>query len=313
MLGAAIAAGASLIGGLFGRSDAKKQARKEEKAIRAANEAAKATADLMNRQVRARADAAALVPVATERESVSAGGMDMTRFLADAEKGGFNPLTYLRSGAASLYATQETADWSCTTGERAMDAALAGQHMPNLQPVISQTRVPGVGEVLGNALTTGANQFLSDLSVKQNNEFQMQLLNRQLAGANSAGAYSGSRSGYVPAAFLHGSVRKTSGPQVAGGNKTLNWGTTPKAPFEPITEFDDAVASVDQVTTLFRDAWNRDPYVQWWRGKGSFPQTPFVKGVNEILYGVPAGNQNKRIVRPLPHPGQSRLGPGERY
>lgn len=222
MLGAAIAAGASLISGLFGRSSAKKQAKKEEEAIRRANDQATALAQQMNKEVRARADAAALVPVQTSKEhaeggvSSTRGGVDMAAFMAAAEDYGFNPLTFLRSGALSLFATSETEDvrWSddfiCTTGESAMEAALSGQHMPSLQPVIASTRVPGVGEVLGNALQAGTNQYLSDMSQDQQNAFQMDLLNRQLAGSARPGSYSGPRSAYVPTASLNGSVTKTN-------------------------------------------------------------------------------------------------------
>lgn len=214
MLGAAIAAGASLISGIFGRNDAKKQAKKEEKAIREANAAATRAAEDMNRTVRARADAAALVPVQTERESVSEGSVDMAGFMAAAEQNGFNPLTFLRSGALSLFARTHTNDWTCTTGERAMEAAIQGQHIPQLSPVIAQTQVPGMGTVFGNALTSGANQYLSDLSQQQNNQFQMDLVRAQLGGIDRSGSGTG-RSGYVPQAFMAGSITSQGGSSVS--------------------------------------------------------------------------------------------------
>lgn len=238
--GALIAAGTSLLSGLFGRSSAKKQAKKEEAAIRAANEKAQEMAAQMNREARARADAAALVPVQTEKahaesqlsRSSTSGGVDMAGFMAAAKDNGFNPLTFLRSGALSLFAKSDTVsetilemeDWACTTGERAMDAAIQGQYIPQLSPVISSTKVPGIGEVFGNALTTGANQYLSDLSQQQNNQFQMDLLNRQLAGANQRGAYNGPRSGYIPQAFLTGGSATSAGPGVGGSTPAYNPG-----------------------------------------------------------------------------------------
>lgn len=209
-LGALIAGGASLISGLFGRSSAKKQAKKEEAAIRAANEVAVRQADDMNRSARLRAEAAALVPVQSEREnattSVSQGGVDMAGFMAAAENYGFNPLTFLRSGALSLFARTESAthsvDWECTTGERAMDAAQAGQYIPQLSPVISQTKVPGMGEVFGNALNTGVNQYLGDAQRQQ--DFQNDMMLAQLRGANRYAGAPLSRSFYGPAAFSSG-------------------------------------------------------------------------------------------------------------
>lgn len=209
-LGASLIAGAaSLVSGIFGRSDAKKQAKKEEKAIKAANAKAEQMASDMNREVRARADAAALVPVQTARQ----GGVDMGAFLAASEAGGFNPLTFLRSGALSLFSN----DFTCTTGERAMDAAIQGQHIPQLSPVISSTRVPSMGSVFGDALTSGANQYLSDLSQDRNNAFQMEMLRASLGGINRSGVGAG-RSGYVPQAFLAGSTTKTLAGASAGSN-----------------------------------------------------------------------------------------------
>lgn len=229
MLGALVAGGASLLSGLLGRSSAKKQAQEEKDAIRKANDQATAMAAQMNKEVRARADAASLVPVATEREhseigtsrSSTRGGVDMAGFMAAAENNGFNPLTFLRSGALSLFATSDTEtmstvdyeDWTCTTGERAMDAALAGQYIPQLSPVISQTRVPGVGEVFGNAIQSGANQYLQDLSQQENNAFQMDLLNARLKGQSLPGSFQGSRSFYVPYAQQTGGAKVTTGPE----------------------------------------------------------------------------------------------------
>lgn len=248
MLGALIAGGASLLGGLFGRNDAKKRQKKEEEAIRAANEKAQELAAQMNKEVRARADAAALVPVATERESSSVntsstrGGVDMAAFMAAAEENGFNPLTFLRSGALSLFAKQDSVstmdswDWQCTTGERAMDAALAGQYIPQLSPVIGQTQVPGMGEIFGNALTSGASQYLADQNQARQNAFQKELLGQQLAGANRNGGLL-SRSFYTPSGFLSGGDRTTAGnaalssafknpgdPLMMAGNR---WNTDP--------------------------------------------------------------------------------------
>lgn len=218
MLGALVAGGASLLSGLFGRSSAKKQAKKEEAAIREANAKAEVLAADMNRQARLRADAAALVPVQSEREnattSVSQGGVDMDAFMSAAENYGFNPLTFLRSGALSLFARTESAthslDWECTTGERAMEAAQAGQYIPQLSPVISQTKVPGVGEVFGNALTTGVNQYLNDAANQA--QFQNDLMLAQLRGANRYQGAPLSRSFYGPAAYSDGGKVTTKGP-----------------------------------------------------------------------------------------------------
>lgn len=236
-LGAIVAGAASFISGILGRSSAKKQAKKEEEAIRKANDVATANAQQMNKEIRARADAAALVPVATERETRTTGGVDTGRFLKEAEEMGINPLTMVRSGALSLYADTTVNDWTCTTGERAMDAALSGTYLPQLSPVIAQTKVPGIGEIAGNALVSGANQYLSDLSQAENNAFQMALLDKKLAGVQTPGSYSGSRSGYVPQAHMTGEVTKKGDWPLFSPN-TL-WGKTDKIPNMQFTQLEN--------------------------------------------------------------------------
>lgn len=210
MLGALVSGAASLVGGLFGRSSAKKQAEKEERAIKEANEKAEQLASQMNKEIRARADAAALVPVQRSRENLTRGGVDMDGFMQAAEDYGFNPLTFLRSGALSAFAYTYSDDFECVTGERAMDAALSGTYLPQLSPVISSTKVPSAGEVFGNALQTGVNQWLSDSSQQSQNDFQMKLLNAQLAGANKSGSGNLARSFYTPSATTFGSKTKTT-------------------------------------------------------------------------------------------------------
>lgn len=328
-LGAVIAGAASLVSGLFGRSDAKKQAKKEERAIKAANAAATAAADKMNLEHRARADAAALVPVQTSHEtydisksvSASKGGFDSGKFLKAAEEIGVNPLTFLRSGGAAMFATQDSEtrneayseDWTCTTGERAMDAAQAGLYIPQLSPVVSSTKVPSVGSVVGDALVTGTNQYLNDRQIANQNQHQMDMLNAQLAGQNQSGAYQGPRSGYVPTAFLQGSVKRTSGPQIAANagykdwNQTRNLGKTPPAPFEPKTEFDDFAASLDQVVTVVRDAWNRP-----WKSPSIKPGSPLdviIRG-GGFLAPSPAPQSSKKFRYPTRPGQQHRYGPG---
>lgn len=256
MLGAILGAGASLVSGLFGRSDAKKQARKEEKAIRTANEAATAAADKMNRELRARGDAAALVPVqrSSEHFSASSSGVNMDQFMADAEKYGFNPLTYLRSGALAMYGKTESysEDWDCVTGERAMDAAQAGSYIPQLSPVISGTKVPSVGSVFADAAMTGVNQYLADKSIQDNNKFQMDLLNRQLEGANRSGSSNFARSFYSPSATISGPYGQRGGGALAPSGQILPSTIQVRHPDGTISTIANPDASTDPETDIYR-------------------------------------------------------------
>lgn len=182
MLGALIGLGASLISG-FG---AKKQREKE-------NRAAQAAADKMNADVRARAEAAAAKPITTENT------VDMAGFMKAAEDHGFNPLTFLRSGALSLFTK------SSVNGSMNMEAALAGQYIPQM------SSVPSTGEILGGALSSALAGFQNDRAQQAQNKFSMDLVNAQLKGAGFNGSSSASRSFNVPSAVLSGPSRSSSG------------------------------------------------------------------------------------------------------
>lgn len=210
LLGPILAGGAKLVAGFFAKKDAEKQAKEEKRAIKNYNKKQEELTIQMNKEARARADAAALVPVQRASYSYTSGDVDTDKLLADAEKLGMNPISYIRSGAASLYTQTSAESFDCTTGERAMEAAQAGQYFPQLMPVMSQTQVPSMGSVVGDAAMAGVNQYLQDKSVAENNAFQMQLLNRQLQGVNASG-YGGSRSLYVPSATIAGPSRATPG------------------------------------------------------------------------------------------------------
>lgn len=202
LIGAAVSGGSSFLSGLFGRSGAKKRAAEEVRRIEQANRANRDAAKEMNRQVRARADKAAKVPIVTKQ----VGQGNLAAMVTDAVKNGFNPLTVLRSGGQAYYAGSTTT----VTGSTAMDAALAGQHIATLQPLISQTQVPSTGEVFGNALQAMAGSFTSMMSTNQAQQFQMDLLGMQIAGANANSLFNHnlSRSFATPTAQVSGPVFK---------------------------------------------------------------------------------------------------------
>lgn len=313
MLGALVSAGASLISGLFGKSDAEKRAKREEAALARANAEAKAATEKMNREVRARADAAALVPVQTSREGYvlnrvdTSGGVDMPAFMKAAEENGFNPLTFLRSGALSLFAKSSqtastyTDEFNCTTGERAMDAALSGTALPSMSPVIAQTQVPGMGEVFGNALTTGINTYYADQAQARQEQLQRDVMNAQLQGTQRNPSYI-ARSFYVPSSRTAGpSTQTTKVPNLyveyidnsaAGGGKHVWLPNSEIADSEQLTAALLASAGYGAAEKM---APPPEPWINWGQvGKVLWPDS----------WAKPAG------ARPLPHPGQNPLGPG---
>lgn len=237
LVGAAIQGGVSLIGGLLGQSSARDRERAEKEALRGLNRSNMELTAEMNRQVRARADAAARTPVVTtnfsEGHDNTQGGVDMDAFLAASARGGFNPLTFLRSGALGLFGTtrRQTGEysWSRTTGERAMEAALAGQYIPTLVSDFPTTQVPGTGEIIGNALSAGAGTYLDWMASDKANAAAME---RQLAsqaqrggagalslGARAPGVSYGSATRSGGSGALAKSFSQSSGP--VKGNKLV--------------------------------------------------------------------------------------------
>lgn len=199
MLDWLVSGGASLIGGLFSMSSQKKRDRANAEAARKANEANEARVNKMNADVRARAERAAAVPIVTNQQT--SGSVDVAGMMAGAEAAGFNPVTWLRNGGMQAYA--KTSSSSQLWNSQLMDAALAGSTIFQESAPPMQT-AQGVGEVIGNALTTGASAWVNEASQERQNQFQMAMLGAQLQGANRSGSGSG-RSMYVPTAFLGGS------------------------------------------------------------------------------------------------------------
>lgn len=199
MLGALISGGLSALSGLFGRSRAKKE-----------NAEAQRRADAMNADVRARAEAAAKIPVVTTSES--SNSVDMDGFMAAARDHGFNPLTFLRSGALSLFTSSK--ETNSVSGSMNMEAALAGQYVPQL------SSVPSVGEIVTGGLSTAFSQWSAERSQQQQNQFQLDLVRAQLEGVQGS-SYRGSRSFNVPTATMSGGTRTGSGTAALAETATV--------------------------------------------------------------------------------------------
>lgn len=218
LLGAALSFGSSFLSGLFGQSGAKKRANEEKRAIDEANRINQGRADAMNATIRARADRAAKIPITT----MQTGNTNMSMMVSDSVRNGFNPLTVLRAGGLGLYANTKTT----VTGSTMMDAALAGQHISTFQPLISQTQVPTTGEVLGSAINSGVGTYQQMMSTQQAQQFQTDLVQMQLAGANanSANNHLFQRSFYTPSAQTSGGSIKVGGGELrSGSTKAPSW------------------------------------------------------------------------------------------
>lgn len=196
LIGGLISGGISLISGLFGRKDAKKKVKSDEKAIAAANAANAYQAEM----TRLRAKEAAKIPIVTTQAS----GVDMGGFLKAAEAGGFNPLTFLRSGALGSF----TRTLTSVTGSTAMEAALAGAGNggggASVMPVMSNVNVPGIGSIAANAFGAGFNTYLDLDSQRKAESYQAAMLEAQIHGMGTKPTSGGK--GYTPSGVFTGGI-----------------------------------------------------------------------------------------------------------
>lgn len=232
-LGSLITGGASLISGFLGMKGKEDQRKKDLRDQATRNQLNYDLIAAMNADVRARAEAAAKVPIVTTGSDVSTSSVDIAAMMKGAEASGFNPVTFLRNGGLAAYAKSTRNYTESVTGSRAMEAALAGSEIFQHGAAPSQMSVPSMGEVFGNALTTGAGQYVSDMNQQQQNNFQMQLMNAQLQGNNrraaqyqATGGKYGTRFGDAPKAYLQGPYQNSGGP--TGGAASL--GSKSKVP-----------------------------------------------------------------------------------
>lgn len=224
----ALAAGAvsgisSLLGG-FGQASAQRARFKAlVKAQAEGNEIRDFRAREMNAQIRARADAAALVPEVTTtdygRTEYTTGDIDVDAFLAQSARMGINPITMVRSGSLGHYARSYTQtggrDVVTTTGAHAMDAALAGQHIAEFdQSLLAGAPQPqSTMQIAGGALSDAYSAYSTVASQDAQNAFQLQYLRqqqvRQSVARPTMGAIAG---GYTGGGVVRKGATLAAGP-----------------------------------------------------------------------------------------------------
>lgn len=231
MLGALAAGvvqgGASLLGGLFGASKQRDRDKANVKAMDLANAINNMRAESLNDQLRRRADAAAKVPVVTTTKDssttstdygkweLSTSDVDLDAFLDASARSGINPLTMIRSGAMGLFGrafsqtggrdttTSSSFSETSTTGERAMEAALAGNNIAYYQPnqLLGAPPQSG-GQAFAGALSDGLGAFTNWHQNSQQNALMTRQLDQQARAVGNA---------------LQGARRSTMG-SLAGGS-----------------------------------------------------------------------------------------------
>lgn len=224
----AISGGLSLMSGMGARNAAAKQNRlqmMEDGRVDAMNydrqQAVNAQNDWLGRQL-------LTVPEVTTTRSDDTsgqqtdtwGGVDLGAFMAAGEAAGFNPVTWLRSGALSLFATNSsrTQNWGgvtttqTKTGHNAADAYKIMMPATVMGTPTQIQKVPDMLEVFGNAGQAALSTFKDMYKVDQSQQFQSSLLDRQLSaiaqrqmgGGGTAGSGGLYQTSYGPAVSMGG-------------------------------------------------------------------------------------------------------------
>lgn len=172
LLGPALSFGSSLISGLGARQSAKKQAK-----IQAAYEYQNY---LLQQQDNERNTA--LTQWKNEQNYMLGGEVlarwDRNKLVQDADRMGFNPVTYANAFGPS-YAAMEQFGWQL----RSPEILLTNSYMQNAPT----TQVPSVTEAVGGAVQAGVNTYLSDRRVAQSQDFQREILATQIAAIQRNG------------------------------------------------------------------------------------------------------------------------------
>lgn len=239
--------------------------------------------------------------VTLNRESGSDSGSDTDNYsyvdtaamMAAADAAGFNPVTFLNAGGMQAYTQTgsrtrgwersfdnqtEITDLMVTTKSKGHNAAAGYQLMAGLmspqtfQMQSSQAvKIPSMLETIGDAGTAALNQYNNDARHQSNQDFQREMLGKQLDAIqkNSGRNNNPSRSFYSPTTTTSGGKTVTSaggalgsGPSISGpfergiGKATNPWGP---GPMGIDTKWSDAETFSDRYGDIAEEvagAWN---------------------------------------------------------
>lgn len=263
MLQALLAGGLSLLSGLGAQSSAKSQQKRQA----AYDEAARQYNEMWTRATNEKKEALGrellTIPHTVDELESSRSSYDIDRFRADGEKLGYNPVTWLRSGALSGYGLTDTASSKYETGQNA--AAAFALMVPDT-PTTTATqavKVPSTMQAIGDAGTAALNVYRADEKQAASQAFQTTLLEKQLAaigaGKQNGSFFSGTgaptigSAGTAMVGGLAGS-RRSSG---ARGGGTLSSGSS-----DPLDKYDPKAEEAQ-----FTNPWS-------WKGSTIDTQSP---------------------------------------
>lgn len=244
----ALSGGLSLMSGIGGRNAAKKQARlqtAENDRVRDYNAQKSYETDVHNLNV---AREALDTPVRR--------GVDIDAMMMDAERAGFNPVTWLNAGAMQAYG------WETQPAE----AFRMMLRTPNLISASTVAKIPDAMEIVGDAGQAALNTFRSEYAREDSQAFQREQLGYQLSAIQQSRSIPGF--GSIPRETTSGGRSVRAGPLLAGADA----GLFPK-PNSALTHMDNAKIEQPEVTpSLF----GRN---SWWQNDVRWPNSDSVTGV----------------------------------
>lgn len=208
-LGALIGGAVSLVGGLMGRSDAKKK-------DKAAAEAAKVPqVTKTDSKTYTHEELQVKNKTTNKAHQVTNTSISLTDMVKEAEKAGFNPLTVLRAGLGGAFSKTESRQnqvsesttlqdqkyWSKVNGESVTTGHNAMAAVPT---------APSLGSVVSNAASTAFDIYRQDAARAADAAQQRQMQDAALRGIQAANSGM-SRSMYVPSTVTAGPALSSAG------------------------------------------------------------------------------------------------------
>lgn len=217
----ALSGGLSLMSGIGGRNSAKKQARlqqAENDRVRGWNNEQVWATNEWNYNL---GQELLRTPAERTHDESESGGVDVDRMMADADRAGFNPVTWLQSGALQAYSFRNLSTYDTETNPA--EAFRLMMRTPNLQSAATIGKIPDAMEIVGDAGQAALNTFRSEYAREDSQAFQRQNLEMQLA-AIQAGKRTGL--GSTPRMTSSGSSGWTYQPwnsEAPGGGAKVDW------------------------------------------------------------------------------------------
>lgn len=201
MLTALIGGGLSLLSSFGAAKSAKSQARRQQAMEEEARRYNQYQVDLAN----SHNEALGRELLETPARRMERNGVDVDAMMLDAERAGFNPVTWLQSGALQAYG------WSDVAETQPAEAFRMMMRSPLQVQAGTAANIPSALQAIGDAGKAALNIYRQDAAVEDSQNFQRELLSMRLDQvARNGGSLGGSMFGSVPRITTAGSATSSS-------------------------------------------------------------------------------------------------------